>query len=414
MAGDARASAARLEAIVLLNVSLYAACFMAQQPVQPYIVESLSSDARTAFTSLRTFIAALQLVGSLLSGWLVDRYGARNVFLLAFLASAASYAITACATSLPLLFLAQVPTVFQHAVLAARAYVTSMLPAGPARADALGRVAFAYGVGMLVGPVLGGLLAQAALAYAAAAATVGSLLSIALVWIFLPDAAAAAVTSHKNDAVVDGSGGSGGAIGAGAVGYGALLSTPKMLSALGVKALFTLASSVLQSGVALLATEHYRLGVAANGTILAAVAAFSIIGSVGIVPYLNRAFRASPGARVTPLCVTAAAAFAAALAAFSVTSTHLQLLLLTPFLAIPQVVFETLNTALLCDLVETSLHGSLHAAVMAMSSGVRVASPAIAAVLVSGAGAWSIGMTTSAVSLLVAGLLYAGVGTAEA
>lgn len=55
------------------------------------------------------------------------------------------------------------------------------------RADALGKLGISYGLGMIVGPFLGGFITAAASEEAAAAtAAVGSLLSVALVLAFIP------------------------------------------------------------------------------------------------------------------------------------------------------------------------------------------------------------------------------------
>ncbi len=56
----------------------------------------------------------------------MDRYGGRLLLVLSFASSAACYGLTASASSLPHLYLSRLPTVLQHAVLAARAIVTQL------------------------------------------------------------------------------------------------------------------------------------------------------------------------------------------------------------------------------------------------------------------------------------------------
>ena len=61
----------------------------------------------------------------------------------------------------------------------------SFFPSG--RADALGKLGISYGLGMIVGPFLGGLITSASSEETAAAtAAVGSLISAALVLLFIP------------------------------------------------------------------------------------------------------------------------------------------------------------------------------------------------------------------------------------
>ena len=63
--------------------------------------------------------------------------------------------------------------------------ITKVLSKG--RADALGKVGISYGLGMIVGPILGGYITAAISEEAAAAtAAMGSLFSAALVLIFIP------------------------------------------------------------------------------------------------------------------------------------------------------------------------------------------------------------------------------------
>ena len=62
-------------------------------------------------------------------------------------------------TTLTSLLLSRLPTVLQHAVLAARALITET-SSDETRAQALGYIGFAYGIGLATGPTLGGYLSQ--------------------------------------------------------------------------------------------------------------------------------------------------------------------------------------------------------------------------------------------------------------
>lgn len=61
------------------------------------------------------------------------------------------------AYSIPVLFLSRMPTLLMHTMHAAQALVTDLSTAR-ARASALGRLSLAYGVGMVTGAPLGGVL----------------------------------------------------------------------------------------------------------------------------------------------------------------------------------------------------------------------------------------------------------------
>ncbi|GFR42607.1 hypothetical protein Agub_g3538 [Astrephomene gubernaculifera] len=183
--------------VVYTNVVLYSICWMAQVPVLPYLVEKLGAAGSTQYGRLQTAFSALQFIGGLISGPLMDRYGPRFLFALSFAASLSSYALTATATSMGGLYLARLPTIMQHAVLAARAIVTQ-LSSDSDRARVLGFVAVSYSVGFTLGPAVGGWLGGSGgggsgggggewLQGPAVAAAVGSAVSLVSVLLLLPD-----------------------------------------------------------------------------------------------------------------------------------------------------------------------------------------------------------------------------------
>lgn len=384
-------------ALIYVSVALYAAAFQAQMPVQPAHVKTLSQDAVASYTALRTFFSVLQLVGSLVSGALIDRFGAKKVLIISLLASALCYGITARATTLALLFLAQLPAVLQHAVLAARAYATIVVPPGPTRAAALGRVSLAYGVGMLIGPVTGGYLASISLLYAATAATVVSLLSAALVWAYLPETSAAAPSGGKGDAPAAP------AAPTPSMGYGVLLSLPRVPAALGVKTLIAVAVAIFHSTFALLTAEPFGLDTARMGQLMSWVGGCSMFASALLV---------APAAALSPTAalLLPGAVLAASLFAFALVSTPQQLFAIAVPQALSMTVLSTVSGAQMSAMAPPLLQGSLNAADMAIGSAVRIASPAIAAWLFASVGFWSVGASTGGVMTVVCVLLACGVG----
>mmetsp|Transcript_48059 Transcript_48059/g.145127 ORF Transcript_48059/g.145127 Transcript_48059/m.145127 type:complete len:511 (-) Transcript_48059:400-1932(-) len=217
--------------ITYLNVALYALCYQLQRPVEPYLVQTLTSPDHgkdgesssaassfvplafllgstpaTAYGRLQSFFSLVQTFGSPLVGILLDRIGVRITSVVIFAASAASYAILAHATTLGWLFASKIPAALQHAFLVAQAAAATTAAGGAggstestknddaARASALARMTTAYTVGATFGPALGGYLAQGRggegdgdLYAGARLAVVGSLVSVVLSWIFLPD-----------------------------------------------------------------------------------------------------------------------------------------------------------------------------------------------------------------------------------
>jgi MFS family permease len=187
--------------VTYVNIILYALCFQFQRPVEPFLIQSLLSeqqqssnndtavDINQTYGNLQSFFSAIQTIGSPLVGILLDRIGIRKASAVVFFASALSYAILASATDLNWLFWSKVPTAFQHAFLVAQATAaTATAGNAAARAAALGRMTTAYTIGATLGPALGGYLAgQGDFYIGAKMAVVGSLLSVVLSILYLPD-----------------------------------------------------------------------------------------------------------------------------------------------------------------------------------------------------------------------------------
>ena len=86
-----------------------------------------------------------------------------------------------------MLYVSRIPTLLQHAVLAARVMM-SVLSAESQRAAMLGYVGLAYGVGVVVGPALGGQASRLSVFAPSWLAAAGSVLSFVLIAVYLPRA----------------------------------------------------------------------------------------------------------------------------------------------------------------------------------------------------------------------------------
>lgn len=172
--------------LVYLNVALYATCYQLQRPVEPFMIEKLSkadpsSDGLVEYAKLQSFFSALQMVGSIFIGRFLDRFGPRNGFLLTFASSALSYFLLSRATTIDILYISKIPTIFQAGFLCAQTIMSQITSDGTQRSTALGRLTLAYTVGMVVGPAAGGFLGSTGDYYfGATLACYGSLLSCAI------------------------------------------------------------------------------------------------------------------------------------------------------------------------------------------------------------------------------------------
>ena len=130
-------------------------------PVLPHLVGSFtqSNDEQTlAFLAVTSAFAIANFFGSPVLGALSDRFGRRPVLLIGFTGLALSFFVTAMATALWMLVAVRLFSgAMQANIAVANAYVADITPAAD-RARRFGLLGAMFGVGFILGPVIGGLL----------------------------------------------------------------------------------------------------------------------------------------------------------------------------------------------------------------------------------------------------------------
>ena len=176
---------ARILWIVYLNVILYAFCFQLQRPLEPYLVDKLSTaNSADEYARLQSFFSIVQTFGSLFTGFFLDKFSAKTGFVITFISSALSYYILSISTSIEILYLSKIPTVFQAGFLCSQLAASQLTSDGSERVKALGRLTMCYTLGMILGPAMGGWLGTTGDYYfAAKLSTAGSLLSVGLTFL---------------------------------------------------------------------------------------------------------------------------------------------------------------------------------------------------------------------------------------
>ncbi len=155
-------------------------------PLLPFWAEHLGASA-LLIGLLSTSFALMQFVFTPLLGALSDRFGRKPIILGSLSIEALSFALTALAGSLPLLFVARTIGGLGASNLgSAQAVVADSTPR-EGRARAMGMIGAAIGLGFIVGPALGGLLAPLGLALPFWVSMGIALLNAVLVWAFLPE-----------------------------------------------------------------------------------------------------------------------------------------------------------------------------------------------------------------------------------
>jgi DHA1 family tetracycline resistance protein-like MFS transporter len=133
-------------------------------PVWPNLVKGFlgGSTTRSAlvFGLFATVFAGVQVISAPILGSLSDRYGRRPVILVSCFGLAIDYVIMATAPNLAWLFVGRILAGITSANMAtASAYIADVTPPEK-RAAAFGILSAAFGIGFIVGPMLGGLLGQ--------------------------------------------------------------------------------------------------------------------------------------------------------------------------------------------------------------------------------------------------------------
>ncbi|HEY5410105.1 MAG TPA: TCR/Tet family MFS transporter [Caulobacteraceae bacterium] len=161
-AGPGRRRAA--VAFIFITVTLDIVANGVIGPVWPNLVKGFlggdTSRSALAFGVFSTAFAAAQVICAPILGSLSDRYGRRPVILISCLGLAIDYVIMATAPDLKWLFVGRLLAGITAAnITTANAYIADVTPPEK-RAAAYGVLSAAFGVGFILGPMLGGLLGQ--------------------------------------------------------------------------------------------------------------------------------------------------------------------------------------------------------------------------------------------------------------
>jgi MFS transporter, OCT family, solute carrier family 22 (organic cation transporter), member 18 len=414
-----KAKIPRAFAYTYLLVILYALSFQIVSPTQLYLVKSLTSEgeAATQFALIRTVNGVAQLVGSLISGALIDRYGYRFVMLISLVSSAVCYFLMAIptedkTTALWLLYLAQIPTLAQHAILAGRAFISlGSLP--DRRAVLLGYIGVCYGIGVVLGPMAGGLMSKSDLRFPAVVATILSLISIAIAVV-----APREVRREGKGQEKEGAGGASVAAEAASQGqnkkaadnnaassqsalskYLTFFTTPILALRLGQKLLFSFSLALFYSVFALIVADRFGLDSAGAGVLQ------SFFGFVGVlVQGLLLAFLKARYTEAT-ICVASGAVLAASFAALCFLSTAVELYVIAIPLVISSTLFQSINSSQVAEATPDSLKGTAVALDMSLFSALRLVTPGLGAWLLKSVGYASIGASSSASALVLLALM---------
>ena len=147
-------------------------------PLLPFFVQAHAQAGGAAIAgALSSLYASAQLFAGPVLGALSDRYGRRPVLLICLLGTSLGYLMLGLADSLPLIFLAVlIDGLTGGNLTTAYAYIADVTTSEN-RARSMGMVGAAFGLGLMAGPALGGLLSRYGLyvpAFTASAIALGN------------------------------------------------------------------------------------------------------------------------------------------------------------------------------------------------------------------------------------------------
>ncbi len=155
-------------------------------PVLPLFAERLGA-SKLEIGLILTVYALAQLVFLPAWGWVSDRIGRRPVILVSLFGTVCSFVVLAFADSIGMIYFARVLAGFFAASIGTAQAVVTDVTTPTDRASGMGIIGAAFGAGMVVGPVLGGLTAgidEKAPFYSVAGL---ALLNFAVAWFRLPE-----------------------------------------------------------------------------------------------------------------------------------------------------------------------------------------------------------------------------------
>ncbi len=253
-------------------------------PVLPHLVQQfVGGDIGKASLWVGVFgtmFALIQFVTAPIQGALSDRYGRRPVILLSCLGLGLDFIFMALAPSLAWLFVGRIISAMTSASFTtANAYIADVTPPDK-RAQAFGMIGAAFGLGFIIGPVIGGWLGGIDLRLPFWGAAILALCNFAYGWFVLPES----LTPDKRTPRFDWSH-------ANPLGSLMLLkSYPQVFGLAAVVLLINLAHYVYPSVFVLYADYRYHWGPQAVGWVLAVVGVFSVIVNALVVKRVVGAF----------------------------------------------------------------------------------------------------------------------------
>ena len=376
-------------------------------PLLPYYADSYG--ATPIIVGLLTAsYAAAQLLGAPLLGRFSDRFGRRPILLVSIFgtfvgfvllgiaepfgeALAGVFGLTASANVfiISLLFISRVTDGLTGGnISVAQAYITDVTT-DKNRAQGLGMIGAAFGLGFIIGPATGGLLSTWGYAVPAFAAALLAMLNLIAVYLYLPESLTPEKRAEMAARAADKP----------AFSLASLwnaLNRPRVGPLLHIRFFFGLAFSTFQTVFALYAQYRLNLDARATGFILTYVGVLSVIVQGFAVGRLSSRFKENH------LILASAILMTGSLLGWAFTPNVITLLIIMAPLAFAGGILNTILNSALTKVVYPEEVGGTLGLSASLESFTRVIAPSLGGFLLGQIGTWAPGLAAALVMVWVA------------
>ncbi|HEU0000360.1 MAG TPA: MFS transporter [Ktedonobacteraceae bacterium] len=251
-------------------------------PLLPFWAEHLGANA-TGVGLILTIYALAQFIFTPILGRLSDRYGRKPVIVVSLLIEALSFALSALANSLPFLLMARFIGGLGASNIGSAQAVVSDITSPEGRARGMGMIGAAIGLGFVVGPAIGGMLAPLGAAVPFWAAMSVALVNALLVLRFLPEthkrraASGDENVAHQNGNMLF-------------AGWRYVVKSGALARLISINLLFTVAFTAMEAVFPLFAQHTFGWEAIQNGYVFTYVGFIIVIMQGGLVGQLVKRF----------------------------------------------------------------------------------------------------------------------------
>jgi len=347
-------------------------------PLLPFYASDFG--ATIAIVGLLGTVNALgQLIAAPIIGRLSDRFGRRPLLIVSIAGTILGFLLLGFAQNLWMVFISRaVDGLLGGNTALARAYITDITEPKD-RSKSLGMIGAAFGLGFIIGPVMGGVLSQFGLNVPALVAAVLSILSFIAVLIWLPESLSPndrenlkknPHTAFNLKNLLD------------------ELQRPCVGPLLFIRLFYSLAFTLFQSNFSLYAKEVIGLDVRSTGLVLTYVGVLSVIVQGFAIGRLVKQFKERK------LIVASILILIITLITWGFTRNVWMLLIVLAPIALSAGILNTLLTSQLTKAVYKEDIGGTLGLSNSMQTVAQIITPGLGGYLLTIAGSWALGLTS--------------------